>query len=130
MGQFGEAYWFTNFDLKFLFIMLVAMVNITSALLTSTGNYKTTLKYLALIQLCGLVVCVLFIRRVLPCSVNRSQPSMINSARTMFKDKRFFYLYFGYVIAMFGLVVRNFAGDHIYIIMKVLYLLLIISIKK
>ncbi len=78
------------------------MVNITSALLTSMG-WRATLQYLALIELCGLIVCVLLVKRLTPC-IAEGGPSLLSSARELFKDRHFFYLYMGYVVVVFGYV--------------------------
>ena len=93
------------------------MVNITGVLLLTVG-WRDTLKYLALIQFLGLLLCAFLVKRFLPIikvttpviedaapnSPNTSSPptSLWSSSVKYIFDTKFLLLFFGYLIAVFG----------------------------
>ena len=81
------------------------MVNFTSSLLNSKG-WRGTLQYTSLIEILGLAFCAVIVRKLYATSTvatkttkDNNNLTMLKQAKMLFKDRHFFYLYFGYLIA-------------------------------
>ena len=80
------------------------MVNFTSSLLNSKG-WRGTLQYTSLIEILGLAFCAVIVRKLYATSTVATKTTkdnnltMLKQAKMLFKDRHFFYLYFGYLIA-------------------------------
>ncbi len=75
-----------------------AMSMVTNALIVANG-WRSTLRYLALINIIGLILCSLAIRRLLPCKTATESPSSMH----YFHQKNFTLLYIGCFLATLGI---------------------------
>lgn len=74
-------------------------ISLSTGALLLHFNWRITLRYLALIDFFGLIICSLFIRRCIPCYTRDSKESGL----VYFKDRNFVLLYFSGFFCLLGL---------------------------